>query len=241
MVETNIKQYFDQLHIKCGDIVSSSMDGNNLDKIATSYQFATELEDWCKVLCNRTEVELLKVATMEYSFALLALIQGHYRHSFKSLRLVLELTLQAVHLSSNELCLREWIDNRKDTIWSSIISNEDGVFSTRFAQAFFPSLTRHVQHYQGLATSIYRECSECVHGNMPKHILLPSSLEFNQEVLSLWHAKAEIVALISHFALSLRYLKDLSEKDILNLEPFLTDRLGHLEDIRQLLGGPTKG
>lgn len=49
------------------------------------------------------------------------------------------------------------------------------------------------------------------------------------------------MALILHFALSVRYLSDIPEKEILDIEPFLTDRLGHLEEIRQLLGGPTKG
>ena len=89
--------------------------------------------------------------------------------------------------------------------------------------------------------SIYRECSECVHGNVPKHVPLPSALEFNQEVFELWHSKADIVALILHFGLSLRYLRDLSEEDLLDIEPFLVDRLGHLKEVRQLLGGPTKG
>jgi hypothetical protein len=237
----SIAMHFGQLHEKCGKILENSMAGSNMELVARSHQFASELESWCKILNKRTEVELLKVATIEYTFALLALTQGHYRHSFKALRLVLELTLQAVLLSTNEICLREWIDNRIDTLWSSIVCEENGVFSTRFTKAFFPDLIIHVQHYRGMATSIYRECSECVHGNIPKHVPLPSSLEFNQEAFKLWHSKADIVAMILHFVLSLRYLRDLSENEILDIEPFLTDRLGHLEEIRQLLGGPTKG
>jgi len=238
---TDITKYFNQLHEKCGQILTSSMAGSNLEIVAGSHQFAYELQGWCNILDQRTEVELLKVAAMEYELALLALAQGHYRHSFKALRLVLELTLQAVYLSASEICLREWLDSRIDTIWSLIVDENNGVFSVRFAKAFFPDLITHVKHHQGLAISIYRECSECVHGNIPKHIPLPSSLDFNQEVFTLWHSKAEVVALILHFALSMRYLPDLSEKDIIEVEPFLTDHLGHLKEIRQLFGGPTKG
>jgi len=73
-----------------------------------------------------------------------ALAQGHYRHAFKGLSLVLELCLQAVALSANELCLREWPDNRRDTVWGVIVDDANGVFSKQFAHAFFPSLALHV-------------------------------------------------------------------------------------------------
>ena len=241
MPSSDITKYFEELHEKCGQILTASMAGPNSETIAKSHQFAYELKEWCNILENRTEVELLRVAAMEYELALLALIQGHYRHAFKALRLVLELSLQAVHLSVNEICLREWLDNRIDTVWDLIIDKEAGVFSTRFAKAFFPDLIQHVQHHRGLAIAIYRECSECVHGNNPRHIPLPTALDFNQEVFELWHSKAEVVALVLHFAMSIRYLPGLLATQIAVVEKFLTDRLGHLEEIRQLLGGPAKG
>lgn len=241
MSDLEITKYFNQLHEKCGQILIVSTQATNSTIVAESLQFATELERWSKVLEHRAESKLLKAAALEYQFALLALAQGHYRHSFKSLRLVLELALQAIQLSANEISLREWLDNRIDTNWSSIVDEDNGVFSKRFSNAFFPELSGHVQHHRGLSISIYRECSECVHGNTPKHIPLPLSLEFNQEVFNLWHAKAELVALILHFTLSLRYLTSLTESEIVVLEPFLNDRLGHLHEIRRLLGGPIKG
>lgn len=236
---SDIKAYFGQLQEKCEQILNASLDGSNSENVAASHLLVAEFETWCNVLNQRRETELLRVAALEYEFALLALTQGYYRHAFKGLRLVLELILQTVYLSSNELCLREWLDNRTDTVWSLIVDDDNGVFSHRFAQAFFPGLSGHVQHYRGLAKSIYRECSECVHGNTPRHIPLPSSLNFNQEVFELWHSKANLVALVSQFALSLRYLSDLTEREATELEPSLSDRLGHILEIRQLLGGPT--
>lgn len=237
----DIKAYLQQLLTKTASILESSMTASNSVKIASSHIFGGEMEAWCKVLSQRREVELLKVAALEYEFALLALTQGYYRHAFKGLRLVLELILQAIYLSANELLLREWIDNRVDTNWSAIAEKDEGVFSQRFAKAFFPELTTHVQHYRELAVALYRECSECVHGNTPKCIPLPTGLDFNQDVFDLWHSKASNVVLIAHFVLALRYLLELSETDVAHLETFLSDRLGHLEEVRKHLGGPAKG
>jgi len=238
----DIKEYIKGLHAKCDLIIDASLVEPNLSMVASSHQFAHELDGWYSTLIQRKEAELLRVAALEYEYALLALVQGHYRHSFKGLRLVLELALQSVCLSSNELVLREWLDNRFDTSWRAIVHTDSGVFSVRFADAFFPDLKNHVKNYQSLSQSLYRECSECVHGNTPKHIPLPSSLVFNQSVFELWHQKADNVALTVHFALTMRYLVDLTTYgEISKIEAFLCDRLGHIEEIRRLLGGPTKG
>ncbi len=237
----SIEDHFKSLHDECGLILLASTHDTNSSSIAKSLQFANEMEQWIKFLELRAEAQLINVATLEYRFALLALAQGHYRQSFKSLRLVFELTLQAILLSADEICLREWLSNRKDTNWSSIVDEDNGVFSKRFSMAFFPELTDHIQHFRSLSISIYRECSECVHGNVPKHIPLPLKLEFNQEVFDLWHSKSDTVTLVLHFALALRYLKDFSGKEIEIIEPLLTDRLGHISQIRHVLGGPIKG
>lgn len=239
-LDSDIQAYFKTLQSKCASILVTSLTAQNATSMASSRQFWLEIESWRKILGERLEEELLKVASLEYEFALLALAQGQYRHAFKTLRLVLELCLQAITLSANELRLREWLDNRSDTIWNQIIDEESGVFSKRFAQAFFPDLAIHVQHYRNLAVSVYRECSECVHGNIPKHVPLPRSLEFDAEVFALWHLKAETVARIVHFGLCLRYLRDLKDSDVSTLEPSLSDRLGYLAEIRNHLGGPTK-
>jgi hypothetical protein len=236
----DILRYFEQLQSICGGVIQASLAGPNSAKVAESQQFASELSTWCLVLGERRESELLRVAAQEYEFALLALTQGHYRQAFKGLRLVLELALQAIYLSANELRLREWIDNRIGTIWNNIFEGDDAVFSARFSEAFFSELSPHIKTYGQLAKNLYRECSECVHGNTPKYVPLPSSLTFDQSVFDLWHSKAEIMAVVTHFALALRYLNELPEADISRLEPFLADRIGYLSEIRLLLGGPTQ-
>jgi len=196
------------------------------------------MELWTTALGSRREIALIKAATYEYQFALLALTQGHYRHAFKGLRLVLELTLQAVKLSANEIELREWLQNKKDTVWSALIDRENGVFSVRFSRCFFPSLEMHLASHGALAEQVYRECSECVHGNVPKHVPLPESLAFSSDSFDLWHAKASVVALLFHFVLVMRYLLEFKDTEVQSLEAALLARVGHVQEIRVAMGGP---
>ena len=234
----DILAYLKALRARSNAIFESSVNGANLSAIAKSYQFGSELSNWAVTLNARREAVLLEISAYEYGFALLGLSQGYYRHAFKGLRLVLELTLQAVLLSANELRLREWLANRRDTSWAQIVG-EDGesVFSKTFAASFFPELAPHVVNYGSLATKVYRECSECVHGNIPNYVPLPKGLAFDQPTFDLWHAKAETIALVCHFALVLRYLGDLTEAERTAIEPSLSARLGHVPEIRSALGG----
>jgi hypothetical protein len=75
---------------------------------------------------------------------------------------------------------------------------------------------------------------------IPKHVPLPASLSFDKDVFTLWHSKSAIVARIVHFSLCLRYMSDLRDAEVDSLEPALSDRLGHVAEIRSRLGGPTK-
>lgn len=232
-----IKSHFDLLHAKCGDILTASLEGSNETKVARSHQFTQEIEAWVSILSSRSESTLLKIAAYEYQFALLALTQGHYRHAFKGLRLVLELTMQSARLSTNEIELREWLQNKKDTVWASLIDRDNGVFSARYARCFFPNLDQYLTSHCSIAEQVYRECSECVHGNMPKHVPLPDTLEFTSDSFEMWHAKAGVVALLFHFVMAMRYLLELADPDKQTLESILLARVGHVKEIRIAMGG----
>lgn len=232
---------YQNLQEACGKILAESSDGDNARRLAEGHAYIQELESWAQVLEPRKECQLLGVAVREYQLALLALAQGLYRQAFKGLRLVLELCLQSVHLSAYQVELREWLESRKDTIWSTLVNTDNGVLSVRFALAFFPDLKDHVRHYHSLASQLYRECSECVHGNVPKHIILPDSLEFSGESFALWLEKAQNAALVIAFTLALRYLKELNDEELKVLEHDVVDRLGHIAAIRAHFGGPEGG
>jgi|JI10StandDraft_1071094.scaffolds.fasta_scaffold187347_2 hypothetical protein len=235
---SGITAYLEKLQAKCSEIVENSLEGDGAAILASSRHRAVELAAWMEAIGSRKESKLFRLAAIEHEYALLALAQGHYRHAFRGLRLVLELGLQAVYLSKNELMLREWLQNSADTIWAAIIDEESGVFSKRVVLAFFPELEAHLPHYRSLAKSIYRECSESVHGNLPQSTTLPNELAFSGATMRLWHERAEGAMSVIHFAACLRYLKDLCADEISSIEPTLQQRLGHISEIRALLSGP---
>jgi len=186
------------------------------------------------VLDHRPECELLKSGLREYQYALLALVQGQYRQAFMALRLFLELTLGAVFFSSNELQLRVWLRGRRDVYWTPLISDEDGVLSKFFVDAFFDGLGDEVATYRAIAKQLYRECSEYVHGNVNTQQSLPENLQYMEPIFSDWHSKAKSARLVTTFALTARYLRDLQLDDRNKMEPIIIDELGHLPIIRSI-------
>lgn len=232
-----IVAHYRRLQRKCAEIMEQTFQvPENVDLQARSHQLLIELEGWAATMTAKPEALLLETVSRELQYALLAVAQGQYREAFKGLRLVIELTLQIIHLSANRVDLQEWLAGRRDTIWSHLADDDSGVLSIRYAKAFFPDLEDSVSHYRGLATALYRECSECIHGNVPQHIAVPGVLEFNQPSFTLWHSKVDVAALVLNFALAVRYLRELGRDSLSTLEVALLDRLGHVPAIRQFFG-----
>lgn len=221
-----------RLHLQCHSVVDLSLSERNEACIGESYLFANDLDSWCKAISGYAESSLVATASSEYVLAMLNVCQGQYRNGFKGLRLVLELCMQSIHLSADLVLREEWIKGEKDTIWAVLVDHQDGPLSMRFCRAFFAELSEHTSHYRELAKTLYRELSECIHGNTPNHIPLPSSLEFSQDTFELWHAKAASVRLVIHFAFTLRYLRSLPKPNRLEIEPVLIEQLGHIAAIR---------
>lgn len=221
-----------ELHAKCSNAIESSLSVTNESAIGNSYLFASDLEAWRNSISASPEATLLATATTEYIVALLNICQGQYRNGFKGLRLVLELCLQSAYLSANLLVREEWLRGEKDTIWATLVDEESGPLSLRFCKAFFPELGDHCANFRMLARSIYRELSECIHGNIQNHIPLPSKLDFSQDTFDLWHSKAKIVRLVVLFAFSVRYLRTLSPQTRSLTEAAISEQLGHIEAIR---------
>jgi hypothetical protein len=198
------KQIIEQLHQRCSSALEASIEARLEPSLGSSFTFLSDLDAWRKVLKHQLEFPLFQTASEEYVISLLNACQGQYRNAFKGLRLVLELCLQGVYLSVDLLSLNEWLKGQKDTTWASLVDQESGPLSKRFSQIFFPELGEHVANFREIARAVYRELSECIHGNMSKHIPLPTAITFKEDTFLLWHAKAQIVRLVVLFSLSLR-------------------------------------
>ena len=229
----------ERLHASCGQALDETFAGLGQAALAERYVFVSELDAWSTALAGRPEYALFEIAHREYLLSILSLTQGMYRNSFKGLRLVLELHLQGILLSTNPIGLSEWLRSAKDTIWASIINEETGVFTPRFARAFFPELQSNVGGVLGIARGLYRELSECTHGNVPSAIQLPKDIRFDSEAFQTWCNKADTLRTIVHFALALRYLRELHGHRLRAVEHLMIERLGNISAVREQLGGPT--
>jgi hypothetical protein len=236
-----IESHYRSMQESCRQILEETLKSPHKELLASSHLFVSDLSNWNRILKKRPEQYLISTATTEYQHALLAVAQGQYRQAFKSLRLVLELSIQAIYLSVHILELQEWLDGFRDTNWSTLVdeNQSSAVLTPRYARVFFAELEADMPHYRAMAKNLYRECSECVHGNVPKHISLPEAdkLEFDDQSLKLWCTKADTVALLVSFLLTLRYTKEFSEKEISEISEIVLERLGHLSSIRVKYGG----
>ena len=226
------------LHDACSQALAATF-ARSAESFAPTYGFTTDMDAWLEALSAKPERVLFDAANQEFLVAMLNATQAQYRNAFKGLRLVLELCLQGVLLSSDLVALREWLASDRDTNWSQL-TGDDGVFGRRFVRAMFPDLVDRAPAFRGLATKLYRELSECIHGNVPSAIPLPSVIGFDQDALDLWVSKATTVQLVVHFALTMRYVREVVPTSSPRLESVVLDHLGNIPAVRAVFGGRTE-
>jgi hypothetical protein len=191
------------------------------------HNFLSDLSLMRKLLAARPEAACLDVAIQEYQYGLSALALGHYRHAFGSLRLAFELMLSTVYFSAHEVKLRQWLNGTRDITWAGLSDEDKGVFSQPFVAAFYPRLVELRRRFAGLAATVYRECSEFVHGNPKTHGDLAGEVRFRKEVLSSWGEKLESIRLCVLFCFLYRYGPFLNAEAKGRLEPVMLEAMGH--------------
>ncbi len=231
------RQVIEELHARCSATLALSTSPDHEALVGSSYLFSNDLEAWTRILQTKREQALYKAASHEYVVSLLNASEGQYRNAFKGLRLVLELCVQGAYLSANLVQLDEWLKGEKDTHWAVLVAEEEGTVSKRFCKAFFPELIDHAANFREMTKTLYRELSECIHGNVPNQIPLPTTFAFDVDVFKMWHKKASTVRLTTLFYLSVRYLNTLDDADRAAVESGVLDQLGHIEAVRRLFGG----
>lgn len=213
-------------------------DAGALTAQTTSHNFLGDFEALRISIKERPEATLLAAGITEYQFALYALSIGSYRHAFISLRLTMELLLGAIHFSAFEIKYRKWTLKSEDIVWGALVDKENGVFANNFIGAFFPDLRTEGPAYRALAETVYRECSEYVHGNYHTHRDADLTRTFDSDLFSAWHERADTVRLVFIFAFAARYLALLPPAERTAVEGIMMDSLGSLAPIRDIYATP---
>lgn len=230
-----IKQNYESIKKTCDEIYQLSTSQETIEStLLRSNHLLSDLNAWIRVLKNRPEYKILENAIKELELSIITLNFGFYSKSYAGLRFFLERSLVAILFSSQELEFRLWEKGGRDTSWSEITDENNGIFSEKFSRAFFPELKDEIKHFRTMTKKVYRECSEYVHGNNSIIQAMPSHLEFSKTIFESWHDKFETVSRIVLFTLNLRYAKHLPN-DVLNtLEDVNSDHFNSIKPIQEL-------
>ncbi len=194
-----------------------------------------QLNQWREALSARPDSIVLQHAISEVTVGLFLLVSGLYRPAFVSLRLFLELSLASIHFSVNRLELAEWLSGNRDLNWSALIDDNQGVLSTRYANAFFPELREHVRTYNAIGSKVYRELSEYVHGNHHTWGNAAGGIAYDSDLQAKWLSSFDSAGTVVLYSLSLRFLKEMPHAELSGLAPLVADTLGHIEALRDYL------
>lgn len=183
-------------------------------------------------LTGRTEAEMFRLAKIEYQHALYSASVAQYRQAHVSLRLFFELSLCCVLFSAHEIDMCLWLKNQKDSNWSSIISNESGVLSKAFVGAFYSEMKEHCEQYRVMAETLYRECSQFVHGNRSSFDGIDGEMAYNRDILDNWVDRADTALRVVKFVFACRYLEasQRSQRDL--VEDMMLGDFGDLPPVQ---------
>jgi hypothetical protein len=148
------------LQAACSIAMSATLKSDHAPRLSKCFAFLNDLNAWAEVIKDRPEVCLHKTASAEYTLALFNLSQSQYRNSFKGLRLVLELILQATYSSTHLLELKEWLVGGRHTSWARIMHANEGLFGKRVCYAFFDELSEEAASYRSISETLYTELSD---------------------------------------------------------------------------------
>ncbi|MDK3023549.1 hypothetical protein QO239_13180 [Cupriavidus taiwanensis] len=235
-----INQYYQRLNKKSQAIYASTLERPEV--LVKGHSAALDLHR-LRACIGNDEATMLDVVCSQYETSCLALSYGLYRSAFASLRLSLEFGVGALYFSTNKLAYREWRVGltEADIKWSVVNSPDSGVFSSRFAAAFFPALKEYVGSYRERASQVYRALSEYVHGNNFTWKETGLTLSYNSELQDSFLAHLNEVSEIVSFGVCCRYLNELDAAQLDEIEPILVPEFTHIEPIRVLFGGPRDG
>lgn len=199
------------------------------------------LEQMLNAVSDKQEYPVYIQSLQEIQYSLLSVSIGNYRHAYSSLRLFFELYLAAVEFSTNLRYFRGWVLGREDIFWNRLSDSENGVMSKNFCTLFFSELADEAPHFRNLAVTVYRECSEFVHGNPQATSTLPETLQFKKDTLLDWANKLDTMHLVIIFIFSVRYLAELPATSRENVKEHILAQIGHLEPVREIFGGVVGG
>jgi len=233
-MEQGCKTYFSTLNQEFSNVIEQSFSSDKSVEITELFQFIDDLNVWYELLRNKEDTTILLSAIKEYEFGFQAALNGQYRYAYAAQRYFLEQICRFIYLSTNELYLRHWKLGIRDISWSSLIDEQDGIFSKLFIRAFYDEVEEEGKHMISLSSKLYRETSEFIHGNFNKVEGMPSRIGFDDTLLNKWLKLVETNKFLTIFLLTVRFSKQLNSSELNLIEDMIKDELGGIEEFNIL-------
>lgn len=208
-----------------------------LDILSKCIVFSDDLHKWVSYCDNLEDYILVKEAQNECVNSIYMCAQGFYKEAIMTMRQFLEHMLFAILLSTNDYKYKLWQVGQYDMSWAQIVDKQDGIFGKNFISVYAKDLdvSRSVELLT-IATNVYRECSEYVHGNFEKLSILSDNLLFDERAVEQYVKYFENIQYLICMALFIRFRHIFNKNDIIVvLEPIISDNLGTLPEIQQIL------
>ena len=208
-----------------------------LDALSKCIAFVDDLHKWVSYCDNLKNYILVEEAQTECINSIYMCAQGFYKEAMTTLRQFFEHMLFAILLSTNDYKYRLWQVGKYDMSWSQIVDDQNGIFGKQFISVYAENLdeVRSVELIT-IAKNVYRECSEYVHGNFEKLSSLPDNLLFDESAIDQYMDYFSSAQYLICMALFIRFRRIFNEHEtIAALESIITDNLGTLSEIQQLL------
>ena len=225
-----------QINDKARSNIEKIKEDQKIDKINENFAFLDDLNTWISYCERFQDMILVKEAQGEGIKSILLCMQGFYKEAMMTLRRFVEHMLFAIWLSTNDYLYRMWKRGKFDMSWAQIVDREKGVFAKDFINCYAPD----IDDARGLellviAKDIYRECSEYVHGNYNKLIILSNNMNYDGKMVQRYLDVFENVKYLLSMSLLIRYRDILNEGTNLSmLESIIMDNLGILSEVQLL-------
>ncbi|MGD2406309.1 hypothetical protein D9R10_08985 [Bacillus velezensis] len=162
--------------------------------------------------------------------------QGMYRNAYICLRSALELGMSFIYFIDRNYEYLLWKENDYDMKWSTLKDNEKGLLSKKYFSLFLGKDSIQIDDLIEQFKSVYRECSEYVHGKYKyMHTIEEQKIHYQEEKLETWSVMFIDITKLLNILFTIRfneYANSFSYDKKISLKEILTDyKLGGLIQI----------
>ncbi len=184
----------------------------------------SDIDQWTKLGVMGKEIEIISrgIDALWNAGTNALLLQYHASNFF--IRQGLELLMFGVQYSLEEIKLNKWLINQQDIYWSYLVSDADTIAKYQVIKLLCEPISNYSDEYFSICSSIYKETSRYVHGNMESFTDLDERSDCFERIISTCTA--------IEYYLFARYYCKLDQNSFEGLHLIFSENKFHHEEFR---------